>query len=389
MDREILAIDVGASAIKAIAGKVENDSLTVTASSIVPAQGYEKGVYTDYNALAESVREAINCINAVRSVPASAFIGIGGAAISSINSKGCVAPASPQQIISEDIKRVHQAAVFSNVTDDQQVLHCIPNYYCVDGKQTQPIGKQGTKLEVEAHIVTCQKEQIRALTDVLTKRGVKIAEFISSAIVGSQKIVECTQESNYLMMDVGAGSADIVLYQDGNIVKSGSLPLGGHYITQDIMQGLDVEYLHAEEIKRYYTRLDRGLGGRNIMLDCNDFGTKDKHVSYDFLVNIVESRIEEIVSLLYDYLNSLLTEYRIDKILLTGGCACMPSLRQTVEEKFHLPVEVYQPDLAEYVNPAYTACLGILSYAAKKPIPASNEPQTSKTGLLAIIKKIF
>lgn len=389
MDRDVLALDVGASAIKAIAGRMDNGSLTVTASSIVPTEGYAKGVYTDYDALAESVREAIRCLHTISVVSSGAFIGIGGTAISSTNSKGCVAPASSRQIIQDDMERVRQAAIFSKVNDALQVLHFIPNCYWVDGIETQPVGKQGSKLEVAVHIVTYPEKQIKILTEVLTKRGIKIKEFVSSAIAGAEKMAACSKEANILMMDIGAGSADIVLYQEGHIVNSASLPFGGYYITQDIMQGLEVNYLHAEEIKRYYGRLDCSLSGQNVMLDCNDFGTKDKQVSYDFLANVIESRIEEIVSLLYEYLVSFLADAQVDKILLTGGCACMPTFRQKVQEKFHLKAELYQPDLPEYVNPIYTACVGILSYAAEKTSRVVREEEPHETGLLAMIKKLF
>ena len=193
-------------------------------------------------------------------------------------------------------------------------------------------------------------------------------------------------------MDIGAGTTELVAYQDGQIYLSASLPLGGDYITNDIMQGLSISYSHAEEIKKYFTKLDKNLRGQNVILDCNDYGTTDKQISYDFLYEIIESRIEEMVYLAHEYLKSILLVNNVDKIFLAGGCVVMPSFGDSVEKLFGLPVEIItQKQLRpEYGGAANVACYGVLTYAVNnRPKGQAIMNNNAWHSLLIKFKKCF
>ena len=394
-NRHILGIDVGTSTIKVLIGTMAMDgNLLIAGSGTMPTTGFVKGIITDVQALAMSISQAVECaVMATNISVKDAYIGVGGVEISSISSIGSIALSSTDAITHEDINRVYQAAILAGVPDDHEVLHLLPNFFLVDKKKQVdlPLQQKCAHLEVEAHIVTIPKIVINKLINAVEKLGINVVGVVANAIVAAQ-VFKTISVRRYLFMDIGAGTTDLVACQDGQIYLSSSLPLGGDYITSDIMQGLSISYSHAEGIKKYFAKLDKNLRGKNIILDCNDYGTIDKQISYDFLYEIIESRIDEIVYLVNEYLKSTVSVDNFDKVFLTGGCGAMPSLGKYVEKLFGIPVEIVTPKelLPEYAGPANVACYGVLTYAAhNRPVPQAIMSNSAWGPLLSKFKKYF
>jgi cell division protein FtsA len=244
--------------------------------------------------------------------------------------------------------------------------------FWVDGEKQskEPLGLKGRRLDVETHIVAFPKHTIDALISALVSQGVNISGIVANAIAGTDAVKAVTKEQDCLVLDMGAGLTDMALYTEGKVRISASIPLGGEYITSDIIQGLDVSKAHAEDVKQYYSKLDPNLKGQGIQLDISEHGETNKQVAYDFLSTVVESRVEEIISLIHGYIEPALSRYRITKVFLTGGSAMLPSFCQYAQQVFNLPVAVVRPpDLpVQYQHPAYTACWGILQYVAETPV---------------------
>lgn len=382
----ILGVDIGTSAVKVLAATKNDGSTSICGSGTVPCAGFAKGTVTDVAALAAAVREAVDCALMAAAVTHEAVhLGIGGLDISAQNSIGSVAPSSGT-VTNTDIERACRAATIVAVPDDQRILHVLPIGYWLDGKPENetPLGKKGGRLEVESHIVSVPRRLVDELISALAAKHLTVASVFANAVVGAAAVAD---NPSCLVMDVGAGLTDLALYSGGKIVLSASVPLGGDYVTGDIMQGLEVERLHAEEIKRYYAKLARDLTGREIVLDCNDYGTTDKNIEYDFLHKIVESRIEEIVSLLFAYVEPALARYGAEKILLTGGSSLLPSIGEWTGRIFGRSVQLARPGTnlpAEYTHPALAAGVGVIEYAACLAPP---EPERSG-GLKSFFNKI-
>jgi cell division protein FtsA len=363
----ILGVDIGTSAVKVLAATTDNGHTRVRGSGTVPGAGFTKGAVTDAAALAAAIRAAIDCAVMAAAVPQTpVHLGLGGLDIVSQNSIGSVVPAAGM-VTGADIERACGAATVVAVNDDQRILHVLPAGYWLDGKPVAeaPLGKSGQRLEVETHIVSLPRSLADEITVALAPRGITVASFFANAVVGASVLAD---GPSCLVMDIGAGLTDLALYSGGKIVLSASVPLGGDYITADIMQGLEIGKLHGEEIKRYYAKLGRDLSGRDVVLDCNDFGTTDKQVDYDFLHKIVESRVEEIVSLLHAFVEPAISRYGAEKILLTGGSSLLPSVGEWTERIFLRPVKLAAPGdglPAEYSHPANTASYGLVEYAAR------------------------
>lgn len=397
MDKShILGIDVGTGTIKVFSGTLTSDkNFNINRIGLMPAVGFDKGVITDCRALSNSIRQAVDCSVSVDALEdRHAYVGIGGMGISSVNCLGSVAPLSPKAITYEDIERVCRSAVISNIPAGLTVLHVLPMCFWVDKERQEstPVGLKGTCLEVEAHIVTVPEAKLKELLTSLEKMGINVKGVVANSIVGTRALPLGDTNDSSMILDIGAGTTEMSLCWKGAIHFSASLPLGGNYITRDIMKALEVSEQHAEGIKHYYSRLDRALFGQSITLDCNDYGTTDKQVSYDFLSNVIESRVEEIVFFIQDSVRALLASNPISKILFTGGCSAMPSFVVALEKSFGVKVQTKVPDKlqAEYAHPSNTACYGIMLHAAENVDVFKAEPlKNSWCSVLKKIKKLF
>lgn len=391
----ILGIDIGTSMIKVLVGKLGiGESVLITGSGTIPTEGFTKGVISDSKQLAKAIKQAVDCANmATDFLVKDAYIGIGGGEITAVNGVGSIAPLRPNNITLDDMSRVYRAAALVAVPDDHEVLHVLPQKILIDKQRRDslPLQEKGSHLEVEAHIVSIPKLVLNSLVNEIEKLGINVIGLVANSIAVTENIAPVLI-NNCLLMDIGAGTTELILYQDGHIVLSASLSLGGNYITSDLMQGLSICWDHGEEIKKYYSKLDKQLRGQEIVLDCNAYNTTDKHIPYDFLYDIIESRTCEIVYLIHDYLKVVLVEKKIDKVLLTGGCGAMPSFAQNIEATFGIPVEVIIPkDVSvEYNSPGNTACCGILKFAGRNLPKSQITPDNNVwCSLIGKCKKFF
>lgn len=378
----VLGVDVGTSSVKVLAGVIEaGGNALIYGAGTAPTAGFSKGTITNVNELAASIKGAIECaVMAADAIPDAIYLGLGGMDIVSQNSIGSIAPNTVDSITREDIEKACRAAIIVAIPDDHRVLHVVPAGYWVDGQKTStvPLGKRGNRLEVEAHLVSLPREPLEGLLGVLSGSGIQVTGTLANCAVAAE-VIEPEDEGACLVMDMGAGLTDLALYSDGILRMTASVPLGGDYITGDIMQGLDVSRTHAEAVKCYYAKLDKGLKGRNVTLDCNETGSEGQSIAYDFLFDIVESRVEEIVSILQGYLEPILSCYNVRTLILTGGCASLPSIGEAAEKIFGLPVRLARLENKvplEYAYPSNAACFGLIKYAARLKIP---DPETKSS----------
>lgn len=392
----LVGIDVGTETVKVFSGTMTNEQdITINSIGIMQSFGFDKGVISNYKALSTSIRQAVDCVIPDDQVTApSVYIGLGGMGIRSFNCVGSIAPLSPKTITNEDIDRVCHSAVLAGIPEGFVVLHTLPLCFLVDKKRqiSAPIGKQGACLEVETHVVAAPETAISELMAAIQSTGIKVAGVVANSIVGAQALASDILDKNVIIIDIGAGTTEVSQYREGVIYHSASLPLGGNYITRDIMKALEISEQHAEGVKRYYSRLDKAYRGQSVILDCNDYGTTDKQVSYDFLADVIESRVEEIALLIQEYIKGSMPDSPVDQIVFTGGCSAMPSFVDAIEKCFGLKVQTKVPDklVAEYAYPSNTACYGIMLHAARHATAVEQEPSThSWRSLFEKIRKFF
>ncbi|HWR40072.1 MAG TPA: cell division FtsA domain-containing protein [Patescibacteria group bacterium] len=385
--RRIIGVDIGSEAVKVLMGTTENSGqVNIFASGSAPTMGFLKGRIVDAGALAYAVKQAIDCVSVSEGIRSDdcVFIGVSGDLLKVRDELvgGDILDAPP-----EDWEQLCREKVLAASDASERILHTLPRSISAwpDTAEldSEPVS---TSPQVRVHVVSSEALVMESFQTALQNVGIHVDGLVANPVVGVLQLFDGVSRSEplrYLFLDVGAGTVDWAVY-DRTVLASGSLPVGGEYITRDIMQGIGVSRLHAEEIKRYYARLDRQCYGQNVLLDCNDYGTVDKNVPFDFLYDIVESRVEEIVQLMEEHLMENLPEGvpgKMDQVFMSGGCSALPGMSQQLEQVFAAPVQVVQPRRTgmEYARPDYMACVGILQHAAAH-LPARKDDSGGRWG---------
>ena len=309
----------------------------------------------------------------------------------SVNSIGSIAVAG--KVTEKDLENACRAAVVTTIREDQFILHVIPTNYRVDGMKNHqpPIGKKGIKLEVETHIVSVPEAIVGAIAGELSAQGLQVAGFMANSITGAEALIADQDQGSCLVLDIGAGLTDLVLYRQGAIHRSASVPLGGDYVTHDIMQGFEVNRTQAEAIKRRYSGLNIRLLGQGAMLDCTEYGCPNRQISYDFLYKVIECRVQEIVALLHEYLEPELSKNPAERVLLTGGSSMLPSFAENIDKIFGIPVSMMRPEglPLEYAHPSNVVCFGMLNYAASLSPVTKRKSSGGWQSVLKTIKRFI
>jgi cell division protein FtsA len=308
------AIDVGTTKVCTIMADVYDDEgLRVLGVGVVPSHGLHKGLVVNINEAKESIRQSIHLAEqmAGRKLE-SAYVGVTGRHITSVNNRGSVSITRNNQVVRpDDMKRVLDVARTVRVPTEQKLLHVIPREYTVDGQKgvKNPVGMHAFRLDVETHIITAAVTSIQNLTKCIRSIGVDVEDLVMEPLASAEAVLEPEERmGGVLLVDIGGGTTDLALFKDDNIYHTSVLPVAGYQVTRDISVGLGITYELAEEMKKRYgdvTPREEDPEAKEISI------TGDGHsISYSDLSEIIKVRIEEMLRLIMlelpqsDYRNS-------------------------------------------------------------------------------------
>ncbi len=373
------AIDVGTTKICTIVGEVaEEGEVQVMGVGIAQARGLRKGVVVDLEEATAAIKESVE--GAERSSGyriVSAFVGISGGHISSLNNRGSVVISRPDRLITqEDVTRVLEAAQTINLPSNRQILHIVPRAYLLDGQEgvRNPLRLHGFRLDVETHIVTGATTSIQNLTRCIQAAGVEVDDLVFQPLASAEAALTPEErEMGVILADIGGGTTDVAIYIDGAVWHTAVIPLGGYQLSNDIAIGLRTPYAVAEEIK---TQLGYALVDAinpEEMVDINGFGADGtRRIARVQLCEILQGRSEEILSLIQmEVKRSGYTGLLPAGIVLTGGSANLAGLELLASRYLKAPARVAWPQggtgLMDAINdPAYTTSLGLLLWGIKQ-----------------------
>jgi len=242
----IAGIDVGSSKVVTIIASTapeEGEIARVIGVASHPSKGIRKGQIVNIEETTESV---LSCVEAAERMAGyninRALVAIGGGHIASANSKGVVAVAEPEnEITKEDIKRVIEAAQALSLPSSRDIIHVLPRYFTVDGQEgiKDPIGMSGVRLEVETHMVTGSVTAIKNLTKCVAEIGVEAQSLVVSGLSAAESTLsETEKELGVVLVDIGGGVTDVVIYVEGSPFYTAVLPIGAKNVTNDLAIGL-------------------------------------------------------------------------------------------------------------------------------------------------------
>jgi cell division protein FtsA len=396
---KIAAIDVGTTKVCTIMGDVDNEGgLRILGVGVAPSQGLQKGLVVNVNEAKQAIRESIR--KAERTVGyklESAYIGVTGRHISSVNNRGVIAITRNDQLVRKsDLKRVLQVARSIKIPSEQKVLHIIPRTYAVDGQEgvKNPVGMHGFRLDVEAHIITAAVNSVQNLTKCIRGLGIEIDDLVMEPLASAEAVLsEQERVDGVMLADIGGGTTDIAVFKDDTIYHTSVLPVAGHLITRDISVGLGLSFDLAEQMKKKYGNV---TPAQDIKIDDDRTLTEDGHsVSYRDLSEITRVRVEEIVRLIFMELPR--TDYAKlipAGLVLCGGTANLPGIAELAQEISHMPARVGEPVSLYGVSdtlhdPAYATSVGLLLWKMRNKSVQTWMPQSGLRRALTTMFRIF
>jgi cell division protein FtsA len=395
------AIDIGTTKVCTIMADVYDDEgLRVIGVGITPSRGLHKGLVVNINEAKESIRKSIRTAEqmAGRRLE-SAYIGVTGRHITSVNNRGSVSITRNNQVVhSDDLKRVLEVARSVKVPNEQKLLHVIPREYVVDGQGgvRNPVGMHGFRLDVETHIITAAVTSVQNLTKCIRGVGVEVEDLIMEPLASAEAVLEPEEKQDGVFLaDIGGGTTDLALFKDNTIYHTSVLPVAGYQVTRDISVGLGIPYEIAEEMKKRYG----DVTPREIDPTAKEISiTGDGHsISYNDLSEIIRVRIEEMLRLIMLELPQ--SDYRKlipAGLVITGGGANLPGIAELGQKVTRMPVRVGVPARMQGVSevledPAHATGVGLLVWKLRnkgtEEAPGAKESRVH--GLLRRMLRFF
>ncbi|MEX0672122.1 MAG: cell division protein FtsA [Candidatus Babeliales bacterium] len=371
-----VAIDIGTTKICVlIAHHLGDNQIEIRGIGKSPSYGLKKGVVVDIAKTVQSIKTAVKEAELMAGTTIeSAVIGIAGSHIRSINSTGAV-PIKRHEVQQGDITNVLHAAQAVQIAEGQQILHIMPQYFSIDGgdKLMDPLGMHGIRLEARVHIITGSIASVQDLIKCCRMAGVKVGDIILEQLASADAVLsDDERELGVGILDIGGGTSDFAIYQNGAIRHTMVLPVAGNHFTNDIAVGINTTIKEAERIKHLYgLALHSMLDDSEISIE-NIHGDSKKVVHASELVRIIEPRARELLN----FINQEIMMYELRPLMrsglvLTGGGSLLEGLPAIAQSIFRVPIRVGRPK-TEYMlpsslnNPMYATSYGLLVHAIKK-----------------------
>jgi len=393
----IAGIDVGSTNIITVIAQIlkEEGRINVSGVSCFPSTGVRKGQIVDIDRVTEALVNSLEAAERMAGYSVSrAFISLGGAHIASQNSHGVVAVAEPEkEIIAEDVRRVIEAARAISLPSSREIIHCLPRTYTVDGQEgvVDPLGMNGIRLEVEAHLITGSQTAIRNLTKCVTEAGIDIEGLVFSGLAASESVLtETEKELGVVLVNIGGGTTSVVIFIEGSPVYSSVLPIGAKNVTNDLAIGLRLSLEAAEKLKLALSNKQKKVAlplrkekeknkeqteknGDEIDLVKLGIYEETKSVSRKTLIEgIIRPRLNEIFTMVgLEIKKSSFGGMTPSGIVVCGGGGQTVGVVEAAKRTLSLPARIGIPSgitglVDDILNPAFAVSLGLIIYGSKE-----------------------
>ena len=387
-EKYVVALDIGTSKVCVLVGEVnDRGQLEIIGKGTSPMKGTRRGNIINLDQAIDAVKKAIDEAEVMAGLQIeTAFVGIAGDHIRSVNSRGVVSVTGKHKEISrEDIDRVIEASKSINVPAELELLHVIPREFVVDGQDGihDPLGMTAARLEANVHIVTGARTHNQNVLTCVNKAGIAVQEIVLEQLAAAEAVLtQDEREMGVLLMDMGAGTTDYAVFLEGNVVHTNVLPVGAGHFTSDISVVLRTPMEDAERIKKRY-----GCALGSLVTDDDPIevptvgGRAPKILSRHELTNILEPRAAEIAKLVYRDIEKVGLEKEIRSgVVVVGGGAEMEGVVEMVEQIFNQQARKGTPrglgGLSDTVNaPEWAAAAGLLLWGFRMQSKVRRRPR--------------
>ncbi len=395
MRRTVVSIEVGTTKVCTVVAQAHNErSLNVLGVGMTQSRGIDRGVVVNIEEASSAIATSVEKAERVSGYRIdTAYVGVAGRHIASLNSRGVVAVSNPDhEITPHDVARAVEAAQAIAIPTQREVVHIIPRAYIVDGMEgiRDPVGMSGFRLEVETHIVTGEVMAIQNLIKSVQRAGLEIDDLILQPLAAGEAVLsDEDKDRGVVLVDIGGSTTDVAVFVQGGIWHTSVIPIGGSHFTSDLVYVLHTPHNTAEYLKLKYGEAmqdvpappprdpddpDAALPEANPddLIDADTLVVGERQKIHRALLNeILQARAEQLVEMIYNELQRSGYDGMLQSgIVLTGGGAQLPRLDELMREMLGVPVRVGRPrglgGLAEAIDtPPYATSVGLLLWGLR------------------------
>jgi cell division protein FtsA len=372
------AVDIGTDKVTSIMARVGSEGeLKVLGTGVVTSQGMQKGRIENIDEVQETVRAAME--EAQRYIgngaPSGVYTSVTGTHLSSLNTKEVVDnPDDVGDISAKLLDRLLRGS-FPDVGPNQEVLHVIPIGYHVDGMSgiRNPVGLHGNLVEVEAHVVMGESVPLKNTIKVIESNKATVKQMVLHSLASAEATLSGDErEMGVVLVDIGGGTTDIVIYRQGQPWYSAVIPVGGSQLTRDLSVALKTPLYMTEEMKIKWGSVMPEMVAADEEVVIPSFQGQPRHaLSRRILCEPLHDRMLELIKLIVlKVRQSGLRELPTGGLVLTGGGAEMTGLTDLVQKTLGGSVRIAYPEgiaglPAQLRKPAFSAAVGLLLWGIK------------------------
>jgi cell division protein FtsA len=338
-----VGVDIGTSAVRVVVGTVDElGKPEIIGYSQIENSGMRRGVVAHVDEVAQVIGLALQDAERLSGRHLnSGTININGAHVQGFNSKGVIAiSAANREINIEDRLRVEEAAAVMQLPANREIIQIFPKAYRLDGQDNikDPVGMQGVRLEVDTHIVTASTPNIKLVEQAAEKASFHIKHRTVSSLASAEAVLTRKQrEAGTAVIDIGAGTTNVVVIEDGEVQHIAVIPVGGMHVTNDLAIGLKTDLDVAEKVKLEHAILEKpSRATASVIIDKEQhtFDANEVHM-------IVEARIEELFELVDKELKKIGKSRKLPGgLIFTGGTSNIKGLANYAKDQLELPARV-------------------------------------------------
>ncbi len=370
----LTAIDVGSAKTCALMAEITDTGLRYRGHGVTESRGSRKGVIADLEKAASSIQKAVEqAEDAAGAAIEQALVGIAGSHMRGVNSHGGISFGTrAREITRDEIRLAVDKARGIPLPPDREIVHLLPQEFILD-EQTgihDPLGMMATRLEVRVHMVTAASSATQNVVTAVNRAGVHVDDTMFEALACADSVLRSDErELGVCLADLGAGSTDMIVFQESAVSHTAVIPIGGDHFTSDLSVGLCTPVAEAEKIKKLYGNVMVTLIPEGNEVEVPSVGDRPSRlISQRLVAEILEPRARELFEMMRENLRHHgMLERCMGGIVLSGGASRLPGILDIAESVLRRPVRLSWPVPmskmpAALAEPEFATVLGMVSY---------------------------
>src|ERR1700726_1420347 len=395
----LTAIDVGSAKTCALMAEVTDVGLPYRGHGVAESRGSRKGVIVELDKAVAAIQKAVEAAEDIAGAPVeNAIVGIGGAHVRGVNSHGGISLGTrPREIGRDEIKLAVDKTRTIPLPADREILHLLPQEFILDDQAGvhDPLGMMAARLEVRVHMITAATSATQNVITAVNKAGVHVDDTVFEPLAAADSVLRNDErEMGVCLADIGAGSTEIIVFQQGAVIHTAVIPVGGDHFTSDLSVGLCTPLAEAEKIKKLYGNVIVTLIPEGNEVEVPSVGDRPSRlISQRMVGEILEPRARELFEMLRDNIRHAgMLDLCVGGIVLSGGGSRLPGILDVADSVLRRPLRLSWPaPLAKMpstlAEPEYATILGMIFYGHRSRIARGLQDTRWSSRLMGLFAK--